>query len=109
MAFWTQTSSFSFEWEIPEIPCFSPFLIFPFGEMSLNMISLISVVALSYPAEEIDMPLDYLYTPNKQEWIQRKIQIGRRMEEFKVLLAVLEIILILSIFRENLLLKSSIF
>ena len=55
------------------------------------------------------MPLDYLYTPNKQEWIQRKIQIGRRMEEFKVLLAVLEIILILSLFRENLLLKNSIF
>ena len=47
------------------------------------------------------MPLDYLYTPNKQEWIQRKIQIGRRPEEFKVLLVVLEILSILSHFREK--------
>ena len=33
------------------------------------------------------MPLDYLYTQTKETWLQRKIQIGRRDEEFTVMLS----------------------
>ena len=43
----------------------------------------ISVIALNEGEEEIDMPLDYIYTQTSN-WQQRKIQIGRRSNEFKV-------------------------
>ena len=42
-----------------------------------------SVIALNEGEEEIDMPLDYIYTQTSN-WQQRKIQIGRRSNEFKV-------------------------